>query len=133
MSLSNDAQDLIASYRQGRSFYDQIGADGWTREKREAERIQTLKDSYPDSFLFHIHAVTIDSTPQGTLHITVDTYRDFEEAYYVSYHDPSTGQLYVAGIDPEIGKECDADLAQAWRLGLTKEQYMELVEKGVQT
>ena len=51
----------------------------------------------------------------------------FEDtAYYLKYSCPSTGRVYVSGVDPEVGFKSDADLAMSWKFGITKEEYLKL-------
>ena len=47
-------------------------------------------------------------------------------AYYLKYTCPSTGRVYVSGVDPEVGIYADADRAMAWKLGLDVKEYDEL-------
>ncbi len=51
---------------------------------------------------------------------------DFPVAYFLKFQCPSTGRVYIEGVEPEVGKLKDADLAQAKALGLTKEDYAAL-------
>lgn len=45
------------------------------------------------------------------------------DAYFLKYSCPSTGRIYTKGVPPEIGKEKDADAAQAWSHWMSKEAY----------
>ncbi len=49
-----------------------------------------------------------------------------QDAYYLKYTCPSTGRVYASGIDPEIGRKKDADLAMGWKFQLSKEDYLKL-------
>lgn len=49
-----------------------------------------------------------------------------QDEYFLRYEDPSTGRVYISCVDPEVGKTKDADMCMAWKLGLSKEMYMEL-------
>ena len=49
-----------------------------------------------------------------------------QDAYYLKYSCPSTSRVYVSGIDPEVGKNKDADECQAWKFSLTTKEYTNL-------
>ena len=50
-----------------------------------------------------------------------------EPAYYLRYVCPSTGREYVSGVPPEVGINGNPDECMSWKLGLTTNEYGELV------
>lgn len=46
-----------------------------------------------------------------------------DPAYFLRYECPSTGRIYVSGIDPKVGIKGDADECQAWKFGLAIDTY----------
>ena len=50
-----------------------------------------------------------------------------QDAYFLKYTCPSTGRIYVSGIDPEIGKQGSADNSMAWKFQLEKSDYEKLI------
>ena len=48
-----------------------------------------------------------------------------QPAYFLKYKCPSTGRVYVSGIDPRVAKQNpDADFCMSWKLGLTLDEYL---------
>lgn len=43
-------------------------------------------------------------------------------------HPSIKGKFYIEWVEPKIGEQKDADLAQAVAFGFTKEQYLEAEE-----
>lgn len=51
----------------------------------------------------------------------------FEQpAYFLKYSCPSTGRVYVSGVDPSVGIDANADKAMAWKLNLSEGEYAKL-------
>ena len=48
-----------------------------------------------------------------------------EDLLYLKYKDPSTDRIYISGIPPSIKK---ANVAMAWKFGLTVEDYENQIE-----
>lgn len=46
-----------------------------------------------------------------------------EKNFCLKYKCPSTDRIYVSFVDPEVGAKKDADLAMAWKFGITKKMY----------
>lgn len=49
-----------------------------------------------------------------------------EDAYFLSYHCPSTGRHYMSGIDPNIAKK-GAKASILWKSGKTEEEFNNIV------
>jgi hypothetical protein len=46
-------------------------------------------------------------------------------AYFLKYQCPSTGRMYISGIDPQIAQQNpNADYCQAWKMGITLDDYL---------
>jgi hypothetical protein len=51
-----------------------------------------------------------------------------EDAYFLQYACPSTGRIYVDGVDPEFAKKSmNADECMAWKGGVDIEDYRNLI------
>jgi hypothetical protein len=51
-----------------------------------------------------------------------------QTAYFLKYSCPSTGRVYVSGIDPDIGSRNNAIAACAWKWGIEKEDWKTVKE-----
>jgi hypothetical protein len=89
------------------------------------KRMAALKLIGPEKLLESTKAELINRSDRGNMLYKIDNVFS-QTAYYLKYVCPSTARVYVSGIDPEIGKNLDADLCQAWKFGLTLEQYNSL-------
>jgi len=92
------------------------------------QRMVALKVAGAETMLKESDAKLLDKSSRGNeLYLIENFFKSSPQAYFTKYVCPSTGRVYVSGIDPEIGKKKDADLAMAWKFGLTKQEYAELV------
>ena len=48
-------------------------------------------------------------------------------AYFLKYTCPSTGRVYVSGVDPEVGKQGSADACMAWKHHMTMKEYSNII------
>lgn len=90
------------------------------------QRWVALKMLGADEMLRGAKAELLDSSKKNSLYLVKDIFPSHPLAYFLRYVCPSTGRIYISGIDPEIGKQKDADLAQAWKHNLTKSEYLDL-------
>jgi len=89
------------------------------------QRMIALKLRGAEQLLTELDAKSINKSARGNeLFLLKDVFSI--PAYFLKYTDPSTGRVYVSGIDPEVGIEADADAAMAWKFQLTAEEYAEL-------
>jgi len=85
------------------------------------QRMAALKFYGADNLLSELNAKLIDDTAGYELYELDKIFS--QTAYFLKYSCPSTGRVYVSGIDPEVGKLGDAMAACAWKFGVEKNQY----------
>ncbi|MBC8490348.1 MAG: hypothetical protein H8D45_30395 [Bacteroidetes bacterium] len=71
-------------------------------------------------------AELLDKSERGNeLYLVKDIFS--EPAYFLKYECPSTGRVYVSGIDPQFVKENqDADTCMAWKHNWSFKEYYKL-------
>ena len=89
------------------------------------QRMAGLKLVGVEKLLKSKHATKLDKSDRGNTLYKIENIFD-QTAYYLHYKCPSTGRVYVSGIDPEIGVKGDADECMGWKFGLTREEYQSL-------
>lgn len=91
------------------------------------QRMVALKLRGAEQLLTELDAKLINKSERGNeLYLLKDIFPDFEAAYFLKYSCPSTGRVYVSGVDPEIGIDANADAAMAWKHNMSVEQYSHL-------
>jgi hypothetical protein len=92
------------------------------------QRMVALKMMEPDELLKGSKAELLDKSAKGNeLYLIKEIFS--QPAYYLKYTCPSTGRVYISGIDPEIGKKKKADEAMVWKFPTMRlEDYTELIE-----
>jgi len=91
------------------------------------QRMVALKLMDPEKMLKSIGAKLVNSSLRGNYLYQVPAGVFSITAWFLKYQDPSTGRLYVSGIDPEYAAEHPlADECMAWKFGLEPEQYEQL-------
>ena len=89
------------------------------------QRVVALKLRGAEKLLEELDAKKLHASARGnTLYRLDDCFPDFPKAYFLHYKCPSTGRVYVDGVDPEVAESTlDADSCMAWKHHLTPEQY----------
>ena len=78
---------------------------------RRAVAVSMLK---PELLLSHMNAKHLDTGTKGTKLYSVKNFMDTgREEFCMTMECPSTGRLFLEWVDPDVGKQKDADLAQA--------------------
>ena len=92
------------------------------------QRVVALKLRGVENLLTELNAEEIHKSERGnTLYALNDIFPDFPKAYFLKYACPSTGRVYVDGVDPEVASRTkNADHCMAWKHHMTPEQYSEL-------
>ena len=81
----------------------------------------------PDRLLKHVGAKLINTGKLGTRLYQVDNFMDTGETEYcMLMDDASTPRQFIEWVEPTIGKQADADLAQASAFGVPKDIYISL-------
>ena len=89
------------------------------------QRMAGLKLVGVEKLLKSKHSTKLDKSDRGNTLYKIEYVFD-QTAYYLHYKCPSTGRVYVSGIDPEVGVGGDADECMGWKFGLSKEEYQSL-------
>ena len=94
--------------------------------KNIEQRMAALKVFGTETLLKEANAELLDKSEKGNeLYLVKGVYP--VDAYFLKYKDPSTDRVYCSGIDPEVGKSKDADIAMAWKFGITKTEYQNII------
>lgn len=102
-------------------FIPRLNAD------QRAVAVQMLR---PDRLLKQVNAKLIHTGIKGTELYEVPNFMDTGDTEYCMKmeHPSIKGKFYIEWVEPKIGEQKDADLAQAVAFGFTKEQYLEAEE-----
>ncbi len=109
--------------------------DDLAREDNAERRSVALSMLKPSLLLEHVGAIHVDTGEKGTeLYCVPDFQGSRETEFCMLMTCPSTGRQYLEWVEPAIGKQHNADLAQAsaWRDDqgetLTVEEYLDMFE-----
>ena len=87
------------------------------------QRMVALKLRGPEQLLVELEAKKLHASTRGNELYKIENIFS-QDAYFLKYACPSTGRVYVSGIDPEVAKtQLDADACMAWKHHLTNEEY----------
>lgn len=98
-----------------------------TNADQRAVAVQMLR---PDRLLKQVNANLIHTGEKGTELYEVPNFMDTGDTEYCMKmeHPSIKGKYYIEWVEPKVGEQKDADLAQAVAFGFTKEQYLEADE-----
>lgn len=87
------------------------------------QRMVALKMMKPEELLTEAKAELINKSARGNeLYLIKDLFSI--PAYFLKYSCPSTGRVYISGIDPQYAKENPlADDCMAWKHNMTIDEY----------
>jgi len=96
--------------------------------KNIEQRMIAFKIMDREKLLREAGARLIDKSPRGNeLYIVESLFG--KPAYFLKYQCPSTGRVYISGIDPSVASyKPDADFCMAWKLGISPEDYKNIIE-----
>jgi len=88
------------------------------------QRMVALKMMDAENLLRESKAKLLHKSEKGNeLYLIENIFR--QPAYFLKYTCPSTGRVYISGIDPKIAKENpNADFCMSWKLGITLDDYL---------
>ena len=92
------------------------------------QRMVAMKVYGMENLLSELNANLLDKSERGNeLYLLQGLFSTNPDAYFLKYACPSTGRVYVSGIDPAYAKKNPrADSCMAWKFGLTGDEYEEL-------
>ena len=91
------------------------------------QRMVALKYLDPEKLLRQAKAKSIDHAKGYELFQVSSIFPSTQ--YFLKYTCPSTGRIYVSGIDPEVGRKKSAIEALKWKFYLEDEKREELFDK----
>ena len=118
----------------GTGFEEKLWADITTKKISAKEiiaipnmeqRMAALKVIGVDNLIAEIGAKSVHKSDLGNELLEVKDIFPVTQ-YCLRYRCPSTGRIYISFVDPEVGKERDADKAMAWKFGLNKKDYQSI-------
>ena len=87
------------------------------------QRMVALKMMNPVELLEETKAKLLDMSERGNELYLITNLFD-TPAYFLKYSCPSTGRIYISGIDPQFAQENPkADSCMAWKHNLTEDEY----------
>ena len=89
------------------------------------QRMAALKLVGVEKLLESKESTMIDESARGNKLYKIEGVFD-QTAYFLSYECPSTGRVYVSGVDPELGENESADECMAWKFNISKNEYLSL-------
>ena len=104
--------------------YGKITAQEVLGLKNAEQRMVAMKVRGMENFLKELNAKLVDKSERGNELYLVQKVFSQPDAYFVRLTCPSTGRVYMEGIDPEFAKENPrADACVAWQLGMGELEY----------
>ena len=130
-------------WKGGKEFYFLHGVrfekdlfDKVVEKKLSGEEIMSMKNmeqrmialKYADSevMLRSLKGRMVEKSDRGNELWLVKDFMSFPDAYFLRYSCPSTGRIYVSGIDPEYAKGKTADECMSWKFGLKLQNYLSM-------
>ena len=89
------------------------------------QRMIALKLMDAEALLKGAEAKLLDASERGNELYLIDNLFSIP-AYFLKYVDPSTGRVYISGIDPAIGKKGKADECMSWKFNIQPIEYATL-------
>lgn len=92
------------------------------------QRMAALKVLDPDKLLKGTDAELIDESKRGNMLYKIPARAGVfsDDAYFLRYSCPSTGRVYISGVDRSVGEKGVADDAMAWKFTIDPKLYDKL-------
>ena len=92
------------------------------------QRMIALKYMDSGEMLKSVNAKLLDKSENGNeLYLVEKLFDGFDKAYFLRYSCPSTGRVYLSGIEPEFAeKNINADVCMGWKFRLSIEDYLNM-------
>ena len=87
------------------------------------QRMAALKNFGMEKLLETSNAELVKKSDRGNSLYRIPKGIFSVNAYFLKYVCPSTGRLYISGIDPKVGEEGDPDRAMAWKFSISDMDY----------
>jgi len=93
------------------------------------QRMDALKMMDAEKLLKESNAKLLDKSEKGNEPYLIENVFS-QPAYFLKYQCPSTGRVYISGIDPNIAKKNpNADYCQSWKMGISIDEYLKNIIK----